>query len=261
MSDLKALADRLRQLHHADAPLILPNAWDVASARAIVLGGAPAVATTSSGVAESLGHRDGELAPPGDMFAALARIAGAVEVPVSGDVEAGYGLAPADLVERVLAAGAVGINYEDTDRSAPQATLVDSARQAERIGRLRAAALDAGVRLVINARIDVYLRGTGTLEERTDEAIRRGRAYLDAGADCVYPIMLTDGRQIARLVDALSAPVNVILRPGSPSVDELARMGVRRISVGGGLAHRIDVEIERMARELLGGDGTAFTRG
>jgi 2-methylisocitrate lyase-like PEP mutase family enzyme len=261
MSDLKALAERLRQLHHRDAPLILPNAWDVASARAIVLAGAQAVATTSSGVAESLGHRDGELAPPDEMFAALARIAGAVDVPVSGDVEAGYGLLPAALVERVLRAGAVGVNYEDTDRSGPQATLVDAATQAERIAALRAAADDAVVPLVINARIDVYLRGSGSVEERTDEAVRRGRAYLDAGADCVYPIMLTDGRQIARLVTALRAPVNVILRPGSPSVDELARMGVRRISVGGGLAHLIDVEIERMARELLGGDGTAFTGG
>jgi 2-methylisocitrate lyase-like PEP mutase family enzyme len=256
---MAALAERLRQLHHADTPLILPNAWDVASAVAVERAGATAIATTSSGVAESLGHRDGELAPRDEMFAALSRIAAAVEVPVTGDVEAGYGLAPGELVERVLSTRAVGVNYEDTDRSGPQAALFDTTIQAERIARLRAAAERAGVTLVINARIDVYLRGSGSVEQRTEEAIARGRAYLEAGADCVYPIMLTDGRQIARLVDALRAPVNVILRPGSPSVDELARMGVRRISVGGGLAHRIDVEIERMARELLGGDGSAFT--
>ncbi|HET8587319.1 MAG TPA: isocitrate lyase/phosphoenolpyruvate mutase family protein, partial [Candidatus Limnocylindria bacterium] len=214
-----------------------------------------------SAVAEALGYEDGERAPADEMFAALGRIAGGVELPVSGDVEAGYGLGAADLVERVLGVGAVGLNYEDTDRSGPLPRLVPLAAQAETIAALRAASGAVGVALVINARIDVYLRGSGSLEERTDEAIARGRAYLEAGADCVYPIMLTHGGQIARLVAALRAPVNVILRPGSPSIDELARMGVRRISVGGGLSHRIDVEVERMARELLGGDGTAFTGG
>jgi 2-methylisocitrate lyase-like PEP mutase family enzyme len=261
VSDLVELAERLRALHHAASPLILANAWDVSSARAVERAGALAIATSSSAVAESLGHEDGEAAPADEMFAALGRIGAAVSVPLSGDVEAGYGLEAGELVERLLQAGAVGFNYEDTDRSGPAPALAATIHQAERIAALRQAAAAADMPLVINARIDVYLRGSGSVAERTDEAISRGRAYLEAGADCVYPIMLIDRAQIARIVEALHAPVNVLLRPGAPSIDELGRMGVRRISVGGGLAHRVDVEVERMAREVLGGDGSAFTNG
>jgi 2-methylisocitrate lyase-like PEP mutase family enzyme len=261
VNGLPALAERLRSLHHADAPLILPNAWDVSSARAVERAGAMAIATSSSAVAESLGYEDGEAAPANEMLGALGRIGAAVSLPVSGDVEAGYGLEAGELVERLLQAGAVGFNYEDTDRSGPAPTLAATVRQAERIAALRQATAESRVPLVINARVDVYLRGSGSVAERTDEAIARGRAYLEAGADCVYPIMLTDRAQISRIVQALHAPVNVLLRPGAPSIDELGRMGVRRISVGGGLAHRIDVEVERMAREVLGGDGSAFTNG
>lgn len=258
MQELRALADRLRQLHHATSPLILPNAWDVTSARAVERAGGHAVATSSSAVAESLGYEDGEGAPAEAMFAALERIARGVGVPVTGDVEAGYGLEPGEVVDRVIGAGAVGVNYEDTDRGQDGPKLADRAVQASRIRALRAAADAAGVPLVINARIDVFLRGGGSLEERTDEAIARGRAYLDAGADCVYPIMLSDGAQIARMVRALDAPVNVLLRPATPPIDDLTRMGVRRISVGGGLAGRIATEIERVAQQLVDGDGSAF---
>lgn len=258
-ADLAARAERLRQLHHRSSPLILPNAWDVISARAVSRAGAQAVATSSSAVAASLGYEDGERAPADAMFAALGRIADSVDVPVSGDVEAGYGLEPAELVRRVIHAGAAGFNVEDTERTSGEGRLVDSATQTARIRALRAAADAAGVPLVINARIDVFLRGSGSLEERTAEAIARGRAYLDAGADCVYPIMLSDRAQIARIVSRLQAPVNVLLRPGAPSIDDLAAMGVRRVSVGGGLGERIARVIERTARELLAGDGTTFT--
>lgn len=195
------------------------------------------------------------------MFAALRRIAASVALPVTGDVEAGYGLEPAELVERVMSTGAVGFNYEDTERSAGAPRLVDATAQARRIAALRAAADGARIPLVINARVDVFLRGSGSLEERTAEAIERARAYLDAGADCVYPIMLSNGAQIARMVRVLDAPLNVLLRPGAPSIDELAAMGVRRISLGSGLGTRISAEIERMAREVLGGNDVGFTAG
>lgn len=261
MRDLRSLAQRLRQLHDGPAPLILPNAWDATSARAVERAGAAALATSSSAVAGSLGYEDGEGAPAEAMFVALERIARSVGIPVTGDVEAGYGLEARELVERVIGAGAVGLNYEDTERGRGEPRMAEARAQADRIRALRAAADSAGVPLVINARIDVFLRGSGTLDERSDEAIARGRAYLDAGADCVYPIALGDGSQIARIVRVLDEPVNVLLRPGMPSIDALARMGVRRISVGGGLADRAAMHIEEMARRLLDGDGSAFTAG
>jgi 2-methylisocitrate lyase-like PEP mutase family enzyme len=255
---MKELAERLRALHHAAQPLILPNAWDVASARAIERAGAAAIATSSSAVAESLGYEDGEAAPPDDMFAAIARIARGVSLPVSADVEGGYGLGAGQLVDRLIDAGAVGINIEDTDRSSDSGGLLAADAQARRIAAVRDAARDRGLPLVINARIDVYLRGAGTDDERTADAIRRGRAYLAAGADCVYPIFLADPTLIRRVVDGLSAPVNIFLRRGAPAVQQLTELGVRRISVGGGLARQALVHAEELARRLLRGDDALF---
>lgn len=258
MTELTQLALHLRALHHAAAPLILPNAWDVASAQAVERAGAAAIATSSSAVAASLGFEDGEKAPPDEMFAAIGRIARGVTLPVTADVEGGYGLGAAELVDRLVSIGAVGMNVEDTDRSASADGLRPIGVQAERISGIRAAAEAAGVSLVINARIDAYLRGVGTLEERTEAAIERGRAYLAAGADCVYPIFLADADAIGRIVRELDAPVNVLLRPGAPSAAELTRLGVRRISVGGGLAHLSLLATEVAARDLLRGDASAF---
>jgi 2-methylisocitrate lyase-like PEP mutase family enzyme len=261
LTELRALADRLRGLHHAATPLILPNAWDVASARAVERAGAAAVATTSSGVAESLGFPDGEAIPADDMFATVARIATGVSVPVTADVEAGYGLGADDLVARLLAAGAVGLNLEDTDRAGGTAQLTEVATAADKIAGVRAAADRAGVAVVINARIDSFLRGSGGPDERLDDALARGRAYVEAGADCVYPIWLTDRDGIGRFVRELGAPLNVLLRAGAPDVAELADLGVRRISVGGGLAHRALAHAEELARRLVVGEGSAFLSG
>ena len=258
LTSLVSAAERLRDLHHAPQPLILPNAWDVASARAVERAGAAAVATTSSGVAESLGYPDGEAIPAADMFAAVARIAAAVAVPVTADLEAGYGLPADELVGRLLDAGAVGLNLEDTDRSGGAGQLADVGAAAERIGAVRSAAEDAGVPVVINARIDSFLRGTAEPGEQLEDAIQRGRAYLTAGADCVYPICLTDGDAIDRLVRELRAPINVLLRPGALDVVRLAALGVRRISVGGGLARHTLAQTEQLARQVLAGDGSAF---
>ncbi|MGH2455382.1 MAG: isocitrate lyase/PEP mutase family protein [Candidatus Limnocylindria bacterium] len=255
---LAGAAGRLYAAHHRPEPLILPNAWDVASALAVERAGALAVATTSSGVAAALGYPDGEAIPVAEMLAAVRRIAAAVSVPVTADLEAGYGLAAEDLVAGLLQAGAVGLNLEDTDRSARPPGLVDAGRQAERLAAVRGAATAAGVPVVINARIDVFLRGSGPHEGRVDEAIERALDYLAAGADCVYPIWLTDAAAIGRIVREVAAPVNVLLRPGAPAVAELRRIGVRRISVGGGLAHHAITATEAIARRLLAGDVAPF---
>ncbi|TCB87387.1 isocitrate lyase/phosphoenolpyruvate mutase family protein [Micromonospora zingiberis] len=226
-------ATALRALHRPGDPLVLPNAWDAGSARTVVEAGFGAVATASAAIAQSLGYADGEGTPAEEMFAAVSRIARAVTVPVTADLERGYGLPPVELVQRLLDAGAVGLNLED---SAPSdAALVDSQVQAELLAEVRAAADAAGVPIVINARVDVFLRAYGDPAGRLDEAIRRARAYLAAGADCVYPIVLADPVQLRSFVEAVPGPVNVLARPAAPTLPELAALGVARISYGPGL--------------------------
>jgi 2-methylisocitrate lyase-like PEP mutase family enzyme len=258
LAELADLAERLRALHSGPEPLLLPNAWDVSSALAVERAGADAVATTSSGVAASLGYPDGEAIPADQMLDAVRRIASAVSVPVTADLEAGYGLPAQALVDRLLGAGAVGVNLEDTVREGTTASLGPMERQVERIAAVRAAAEAAGVPVVLNARIDVFLRGDAPMSERLEEGLRRARAYRDAGADCVYPIWLTDRDAIARFVAEAGAPVNVLLRPGSPPVEELGALGVRRISVGGGLWRQAMRLTEEVARALLSGQGAPF---
>jgi 2-methylisocitrate lyase-like PEP mutase family enzyme len=229
MPDLKAHADLLRELHHGKV-LVLPNAWDEPSAELVADMGFPVVATSSAAVADSLGHRDGEQAPWEEMFAAAARIAGAVSVPVTVDAEAGYGLAAHELVARLLEAGAVGCNLEDTDHRA--GGLVDAAAQADRLAGVRAAADAAGIPIVINARIDVFLPSSGIPgQDRLGEAIRRGRLYRDAGVDCVYPIGTSTGDDLGRLIAGVPGPVNGNTTPAL-DLDALASLGVARVSFG-----------------------------
>jgi 2-methylisocitrate lyase-like PEP mutase family enzyme len=225
-SDLPALAGALRALHRPGAPLVLRNAWDAASAKALGEGAA-AVATTSVGVAEALGYADGGHLPADEAFAALARIVAAVDVPVTADCEAGYGLEPDAFVEGLLAAGAVGCNLEDTDHATRG--LRGPGEQAEYLAAVKAAGRAAGVDLVLNARVDVHVRG-GTL----DEGLVRAVAYRDAGADCVYPIFCHDEAGIAAYVEA-AAVVNVHLHPDAPDLARMAELGVARASYGGSL--------------------------
>jgi 2-methylisocitrate lyase-like PEP mutase family enzyme len=232
--DLAEQAEHLRQLHHGPGVLVLPNAWDAASARAFEAAGFPAVATTSAGVVEALGHADGEQAPVDEVLAALARICGAVSVPVTADLEAGYGLDPAALVDGLLDAGAVGCNLEDTDHRGG-GPLVDAETQADRLAAVKETARRRGVDVVLNARIDVHLRAVGPEELRLDEAVRRGRRYREAGADCLYPIGVADEPTIAAMVEGTEAPLNVYLRRGAPSVSRLAELGVARATFGSGL--------------------------
>ncbi|WP_106178280.1 isocitrate lyase/PEP mutase family protein [Prauserella shujinwangii] len=223
-------AARLRALHVPGSPLVLPNVWDAGSARLVAAAGFPVVATSSAAVAETLGYSDGEDAPAAEMFAAAARIVRAVPVPVTVDVEAGYGLDPAELARRVLDTGAVGCNLEDTDPATGRRR--DPAEQADRLAALRAAAGDA---LVINARIDTFLDG-GDEHAALPEALDRARRYLGAGSDCVYPIHVRDPEVIRAFAGAVApAAVNVTSLPGMPEPVRLAELGVARLSLGAGL--------------------------
>ncbi|UNS98555.1 isocitrate lyase/phosphoenolpyruvate mutase family protein [Streptomyces tubbatahanensis] len=240
-------AKRLRALHRDRAPgdpLVLPGPWDAASARAFAEAGFPALATPSAGVSASLGHADGQC-PGEEMFAAIGRVTRAVralDVPVTADVERGYGLAPAELAERLHAAGAVGCNLEDSAGG----HLVDAEAQADFLAAVREA---LGPEPFLNARVDAHLRGVA---DPLAEALRRGRAYVAAGADGVYPIGAPPA-DLAVLVRELGVPVNGLARTGGPGVAELAGAGVGRVTFGGGLAARATEGVRAMAAELRAG--------
>ena len=203
---------------------MVPNAWDAASARAVVAAGFPVVATRSAGVAEALGLADHEEAPADEMLAAAARIVRAVDVPVTVDFERGYGLAPAEIASALADVGAVGCNLEDTDHAT--GTQVEPAAQADFIAAVRAAAPE----LVINARVDTFILALDIPQDAVvDEALARARVYVEAGADCVYPILLRERDATAAFVAGIDAPVNVV---ASLPPDELAELGVARISYG-----------------------------
>jgi 2-methylisocitrate lyase-like PEP mutase family enzyme len=223
-------AQTLRELHVPGAPLVLPNAWDAGSARLVEAAGFPVVATSSNAVADVLGYGDGERAPVEDVLAAVARIVRSVSVPVTVDFERGYRLAPADIVERVAAAGAVGVNLEDSDPVTGK--LLDAGAQGEFLAAVRAAAAAAGVDLVINARTDSFLRSAGSTEEQLADSVERGRRYVAAGVDCVYPIAAVDVDAIGALVEGIPGPVNIGYAPGMPALADLAALGVARVSFG-----------------------------
>jgi 2-methylisocitrate lyase-like PEP mutase family enzyme len=232
-----AKADLLRRLHHGPPILVLPNAWDVASAQALAaLPGCRALATTSGGVARSLGFEDGEQAPRDEMVRMAGRIAAAVEVPVTADLERGYG-DPEGTARAAWDAGVVGMNVEDSTRG----SLVAVEEQAGVIRAIRAAVPE----LVLNARVDVFLLGSGGVAE----AVGRANAYLDAGADCAYPI-LCPPEAVQALVDGIAGPVNVLLRPGLQQPPELERMGVARATFGSGLANLAYAEAAHAAAEV-----------
>ncbi|HZX38404.1 MAG TPA: isocitrate lyase/phosphoenolpyruvate mutase family protein [Streptomyces sp.] len=234
--------ETFRSLHHGLAPgdpLVLPGPWDAASARAFAEAGFPALATPSAGIASALGYEDGQT-PADEMFAAVTRIARSVDVPVSADVEAGYGLPPKELVARILDTGAIGCNLEDSD-SATKA-LKDPQRHADWLAEVRA---EAGDRLFINARVDSFLRGV----RDPAKAIARARLYVAAGADCVYPFAVPPG-QLPLLREEIEGPINVAPLPGGPTVAELGRLGATRITFGPFL-QQTAVAAARKAAETL----------
>jgi 2-methylisocitrate lyase-like PEP mutase family enzyme len=250
-ASLTKLASTLRELHRPGTPLVLANVWDASSARLAQEAGFTVVASSSGAVAESLGYADGQNAPAAEMFAAAARIARAVDVPVTVDAEAGYGLSGAELVGQLLAAGAVGCNLEDSDHSG--GGLLDPAQQATYLREVRAAADAAGVPIVINARVDVFVRAPEGTDPATllDGAVERAKSYLAAGADCVYPIMLNDPDVIRAFVSAVApAPVNLLTTPASHSAAELAKLGAGRVSAGTSIWAGTKAELARRLSEL-----------
>ena len=251
-----ARVETFRRLH-ADGILVLPNAWDAASARLFEEAGARAIATSSSGVANALGYPDGDAVPRELVLQALARITRVVGVPVSADVEGGYGATPDEVVETVrgvVAAGAVGINLED-GRGEPEVLVA-------KIRAIRAFAKGDGRDVFVNARTDVYLsRGTPPAEALR-ESLRRAKLYVEAGADGIFIPALLDAGDLARFCDQVPRPVNALVYPGLPAPGELARLGVRRLSVGSGLMRAAYSAARRGAAELLeSGSYAGFTKG
>ncbi|GAA2924544.1 MULTISPECIES: isocitrate lyase/phosphoenolpyruvate mutase family protein [Streptomycetaceae] len=246
-----------RSLHTAPAPLALANAWDVASARVIEAAGAPAIATTSAGVAWSLGSPDGDSLPRDRALELVGRIVAAVAVPVTADIEGGYGTdatSVAETVAGVIEAGAVGVNIEDGTR--PPTEL------AARLAAARQTAGRAGVDLFLNARIDTFLFGLGDPDTRLKETLARAHMYVDAGADGIFVPGITDTATITALVSDISVPLNVMAVPGAPTVAELGTLGVARVSLGSGVAQAAYAAARRAAQELFGtGDYASLAEG
>ncbi|MFB7910286.1 isocitrate lyase/phosphoenolpyruvate mutase family protein [Kitasatospora sp. NPDC056076] len=247
MTTQQEKARLLRELHRPGEPLVLANVWDAASARLVAGAGARALATASASVSWSLGSPDGGGADRDQVLARTAEVVRSVDLPVTADLESGYADTAAGVgatVTALLATGAVGVNLEDADHTPEQA--------AERVAAARAAADAAGVPLFLNARTDVFLHGLGEPEGRLDEAVRRLRAYVEAGADGVFVPGVADPETIAALVAAVPAPLNVLAAPGAPTVAELAKLGVARISLGPGLAKVAYAAVRRAAEEVYG---------
>ena len=249
---LRHMAKLLRELH-ADGTLVLPNAWDAASAAVIADAGAAAVATTSAGVAWSLGRPDGELLPRAELVAAMERMAAAIDVPLTADVEAGYGATEdevAETVTEVLCAGVVGITIEDAP--AGELGLYSPEKAAARIRAARAAVVACGVPdFVINARTDVYMRRIGDPQTRLDEVLRRAADYAEAGGDCLFVPGLADLAVLESLVARSPLPIGASTGPGPPTVVQLRAAGVRRVSVGPALTQAAYTVTRQLAGELL----------
>ncbi len=250
----KERAVHLRALHHGPSPLVLPNAWDVASACILEQAGFQAVATTSSGVAAVSGYPDGQRISRNMLVELVARITRLITCPLSVDLEAGYGNTLEEVlaaVRAIIDAGAVGINIEDSTRQQAR-SLVDMSFQVKLLAAIRELASSLDMPLVINARTDVFLLAIGgDPSTRFEEAVRRANAYRQAGADCLFLIGVSDADTIAKLVQAIDGPINIVAGPTTPTIPELARLGVARISFASGLMRATLAHLRTIARELL----------
>ena len=247
-----AKAIQFRQLHRGPGMLILPNAWDVASARIFEDAGFPAIATTSAGIAYSLGYPDGQRIAREEMMARIGRIRRAVQVPVTADVESGYGATPEDAAKttrELIEMGVVGMNLEDASERRDQ-PLIDLQLAVEKIRAAREAAVQTRAQIVINARTEIYLLPGGNPDADYSEAVRRLVSFRDAGADCVFAPGLKDAETIGRLAKAVECPLNILAGPGTPSIPELANLGVARVSVGSGAIRATLGLLRRIAEEL-----------
>jgi 2-methylisocitrate lyase-like PEP mutase family enzyme len=251
MSSQAEKAEEFRTLHDRREVLVLPNAWDVPSARVFEDEGFPAIATSSAGMMVSLGYPDGEEIPPNEFEAAVGRISRALTVPLSVDVVGGFGDTPEGVsgsVRTIVRAGAVGINIEDFVHSTKK--LLSIERQKGRLQALIHLRESLKVPFVINARTDALRYAAGDDDARMEAAIRRAEAYRDMGVDCVYPMGLTDAQSISRFVKALDFPVNVMVRKGLPPVQDLKRLGVARVSFGPAASYAAMGLLKRASREV-----------
>ena len=251
MKELTEKARVFQALHHA-AAFVLPNAWDAISARIFEEAGFLAIGTTSAGMAWSLGYADGQRVPWDELLQALRRIVARVQIPVSADLESGYGHTPQEIVENVrqlMDIGIVGINIEDFTGRAEQ-PLEEAERQAEKIAAIRALAVTSGVPFVINARIDVLHPGIQTTDDRLAETFRRAVLYRQAGADCIFVFGMHDGDTIRKLAQGIEGPLNIMASPGTPSVTDLASWGVTRISIGPAAIKVALGAVKQIAHEL-----------
>jgi 2-methylisocitrate lyase-like PEP mutase family enzyme len=251
-ADQAEKARKFLALHKGPKILLLPNAWDVASARIFEEAGFPAIATTSAGVANSLGYPDGQHIRPDEMLEVVRRIAEAVSVPVTADMEAGYGQTPEEVAATargVLEAGAVGMNLEDTIEERPD-SLADLNLQKERIRAILEVARSAGIPLVLNARSDVILAGVGEPATRAQRTIERLEAYREAGAQSLFAPGVKDKETIARLARGVHGPLNILATAGTPPIAELEKIGVARVSLGSGPMRATMGLVARIARQL-----------
>lgn len=240
-------AELFRSLHHGPEILVLPNAWDCSSARIFEQAGFPAIATTSAGIAFSLGYTDGERIPQDLMLTTVARICAAVPIPMTADLESGYGDV-AKTTAGLIAAGAVGLNFEDMDHES--CALVPIAAQTEKIAMIRRIAAGLGVNVVINARTDVFLAQIGDPATRFERACERLQAYIAAGADCVFLPGVADENIIRRVIETLKFPLNILAGANSPKIPRLRELGVARVSVGSGIMRATLGLMRRIAQEL-----------
>lgn len=249
----KTRAIQFRNLHSGPPILVLGNAWDAASARIFEQAGFPAIATTSSGVAASLGYPDGQHISRDMLIELVRHITRAVTCPVTVDMEAGYGDTIEEVLQTVRAtiqAGAVGINIEDSTKGQDR-RLVDIPYQVELLKAIQELSSSMDMPLVINARTDVFLLPSGDPAHRLEQAAQRGKAYLQAGADCIFPIGAGDAQTIGDLTRAINGPINILAGPTTPSIPELAQLGVARVSFGAGQMRAVLGRLRRIAHELL----------
>jgi 2-methylisocitrate lyase-like PEP mutase family enzyme len=256
-AEQRAKAVAFREMHRGSKILVLPNAWDCLSSRIFEQAGFPAIATTSGGIAAVLGYPDGQQIHPGEMLEMAGRIAKTVSVPVTADLEAGYGACVNDIsgvMRQAMRVGIVGANLEDG--RGPNQPLADISHQVEVIKSIRETANSADNPFVLNARVDVYLYGVGDDASRFQEALRRATAYRDAGADCIFLMGLRERDIIARLVREIGCPVNIMAAPGAPTISELEKIGVARVTFGTGPVRAMLPFMRRMARDLRESGGS-----
>lgn len=246
-------ASQFRDMHKGPGILTLPNAWDVITARIFESAGFPAIGTTSAGIAATLGYVDGQKIGCDEMLRAVRRIVSSVRIPVTADIEAGYGATPGEVVENVerfIESGIAGINIEDSINGSRGAQ-EPACRQAEKIAAIRVLADQVDIPLVINARIDSMHRGGRDKEALLEETFHRAELYLKAGADCIFVFGEQDKSTISRIVQAVDGPVNILVGALTPSIRELKELGVARVSIGPGAMKATLSLVKQIADELM----------